>query len=119
MARPQIVGLGGYPHDALLDYVLGMARGPRVLYVPTANMENPYAALDWSERVGASVLRFHPWPPADLRSYVLGFDVALVDSAGAHFVGTELHEIVTASSGAGGYRVDEKGETPLEARFLS
>ena len=62
----------------MLDYLLGLARGPRVLYVPTANMENPYSALDWHERLGASVLRFNPWPPADLRAVALDHDVILV-----------------------------------------
>ena len=28
--------MGGVPDDALLDHVLGLARGQRVLYVPTA-----------------------------------------------------------------------------------
>ena len=75
---PQIVGLGGYPADSMLGYVLGVARGPKVLYVGTADMENPYAALDWHERVAASVLRFDPWPPRDLRAFALEHDVILV-----------------------------------------
>jgi len=78
MTPPHIVGLGGSPQDSMLDYLLGLARGPRVLYVPTANMENPYSALDWHERLGASVLRFNPWPPADLRAVALDHDVILV-----------------------------------------
>ena len=215
MAPPQIVGLGGHPQDALVDYVLALADGSRVLYVPTASMENPYAALDWAEGVGASVLRFNPWPPADLRSFVLGFDVVMVgggntanmlavwrihgfdrvlreawengvvlagwsagmicwfeagvtdsfgphldgmrdglgflpgsacphydgeerrrpvyrqlvkdgfppglaldDAAGAHYVGTELQEIVAAAPDSGGYRVDAAGETRLDVRLL-
>ena len=78
MTPPHIVGLGGSPQDSMLDYLLGLARGPRVLYVPTANMENPYSALDWHERLGATVLRFNPWPPADLRAVALDHDVILV-----------------------------------------
>jgi len=78
MTPQHIVGLGGSPQDSMLDYLLGLARGPRVLYVPTANMENPYSALDWHERLGASVLRFNPWPPADLRAVALDHDVILV-----------------------------------------
>src|SRR5438045_7265969 len=75
---PQIVGLGGYPADAMLDYVLGLARGRKVLYVGTAGMENPYSALDWHEQLGASVLRFAPWPPDDLRAFALEHDLILV-----------------------------------------
>ena len=212
---PQIVGLGGHPADAMLDYVLGLARGRKVLYVGTAGMENPYSALDWHERLGASVLRFAPWPPDDLRAFALehdvilvgggntanmlaiwrvhGFDevlrdawqsgvvlagwsagmicwfeagvtdsfgpgltgmhdglgflggsacphydgeerrrpvyerlvrdgfppgIALDDCAGAHFVGTELQEVVASTSTARGYRVGPGGEEPLETRSL-
>jgi peptidase E len=73
----QIVGLGGYPDREMLEYVLGLARGPRILNVPTAGMENPYSAVDWLE-LGASVLRFHPWPPTDLRAFTLAHDVIVV-----------------------------------------
>src|SRR5579862_2769825 len=78
MDRRTIVGIGGFPEGVLLDYVLGRARGRKVLYVPTASMENPYLALDWSQRLGATVLRFNPWPPADLRELALAHDVILV-----------------------------------------
>ena len=72
------MGMGGYPDDAMLEYVLGLARGRKVLHVGTASMENPYAALDWVERIGASSLRFNPWPPRDLRAHVLAHDVIMV-----------------------------------------
>jgi peptidase E len=66
----------------MLDYVLGLARGPSVLHVPTAAMENPYGPLDWLERLRGraelSVLRFHPWPPRDLLGFALEHDVILV-----------------------------------------
>jgi len=78
MDRPTIVGIGGFPDDAMLEHVLGLARGRRVLYVGTAGMENPYAALDWLERTGASLLRFNPWPPAGLRAFTLAHDVIVV-----------------------------------------
>jgi dipeptidase E len=82
MASPTIVGIGGFPDDPLVEYVLGLARGPRVLYVPTAGMENPEFALLWFERLRGraelTVLRFHPWPPADLRGVALEQDVILV-----------------------------------------
>jgi dipeptidase E len=219
MDSRHIVGLGGYPDDAMLDHVLGLARGPRVLYVPTASNEDPGRALDWYERLHGrcdfTALRFYPWPPADLRALTLahdvvmvpggntanmlaiwrvhGFDailreawesgvlltgwsagmicwleagvtdsfgpqlagmpdglgllpgsscphydgeerrrpvyqelvrggfpagVALDDAAGAHYVGTELHEVVASLPGSGGYRVDGEGETALPARLL-
>jgi len=203
----------------MLDYVLGLARGSSVLHVPTAGMENPYATVDWLERLRGraelSVLRFHPWPPDDLLEFALehdvilvgggntanmlavwrvhGFDdvlreawergvvlsgwsagmicwfeagvtdsfgpqlagmrdglgflagsacphydgeerrrpvyqrlvreglpagIALDDAAGAHYVGTELHEVVSSVPGSGGYVVDADGERPLEARIL-
>ena len=219
MASRQIVALGGFPHDSMLDYVLGLARGSSVLHVPTAGMENPYATVDWLERLRGraelSVLRFNPWPPDDLLEFALehdvilvgggntanmlavwrvhGFDnvlreawkrgvvlsgwsagmicwfeagvtdsfgprlagmrdglgflagsacphydgeerrrpvyqrlvgegfpagIALDDAAGVHYVGTELHEVVSSVPGSVGYVVDPDGERPLEARIL-
>src|SRR5438067_167541 len=41
LAVMQIVAKGGTPDATLLDYALGLVRGPRVLYVPTPNMEDP------------------------------------------------------------------------------
>jgi dipeptidase E len=79
-----IVAIGGFTDPTpLLDYVLGLAGGRRVLYVPTAGMENTDFTVSWygvlGER-GASMshLHFNPWPPADLRERVLGHDVVLV-----------------------------------------
>jgi dipeptidase E len=219
MDSPQIVGLGGYPDDAMLDHVLSLARGPRVLYVPTASNEDPARALDWYERLRGrcdfTPLRFYPWPPADLRELTLAHDVVMVpggntanmlaiwrvhgfdailreawqsgalltgwsagmicwfeagvtdsfgpqlegmrdglgflpgsscphydgeerrrpvygqlvrdgypagialdDAAGAHYVGTELHEVVTSLPGSGGYLVGADGEVALPARLL-
>jgi hypothetical protein len=31
MQTQTIVGIGGFPNEAMLDYVLTLARGPRVL----------------------------------------------------------------------------------------
>ena len=82
MPEQQIVAMGGFPNDALLDHVLALARGTRVLYVPTAGMEDPSATVGWYERLRGraqmSHLRFSPWPPTDLRDFVLGHDVILV-----------------------------------------
>jgi peptidase E len=45
--------------------------------------------------------------------------LALDDAAAARFEGTELVELVSSAAGARGYRVDPKGETPLETRLLN
>jgi peptidase E len=219
MASPQILALGGNPDDAMLEHALGLARGPRLLYVPTAANEDPARAVDWYERLHGKAdmtpLRFNPWPPENLRELALaqdvilvpggntanmlaiwrvhGFDeilreawesgvlltgwsagmicwfeagvtdsfgpqlegmhdglhflhgsacphydgeelrrpvfqrlvregfpggIALDDAAGAHYVGTELREIVSSQAGAAGYRVGPGGEEPLETRVL-
>jgi dipeptidase E len=82
MAERRIVAMGGATNDSLLDYVLGMARGPRLLYVPTAGMEDPAFTVKWYERLAGRAtmthLHFSPWPPADLRELALGHDVILV-----------------------------------------
>jgi hypothetical protein len=100
----QIVGLGGRPDDAMLDHVLGLARGPRVLYVPTASNEDPGRRPVYRELVRDG------FPP--------GLALALEDAAGAHYVGTELHEVVASLPGSGGYRVGADGEVELPARLL-
>jgi peptidase E len=82
MPDRQIVAMGGAPDDTLLDYVLGLARGSRVLYVPTAGMEDANYAVLWYERLAGrsamTLLRFFPWPPADLRKLALAHDMILV-----------------------------------------
>jgi dipeptidase E len=74
--------MGGGPDDTLLDYVLGLAPGRRLLYVPTAEKEDPAWTLVWYERLSSraqmSHLHFFPWPPANLRELVLGHDIVLV-----------------------------------------
>jgi dipeptidase E len=82
MPEPQILGMGGYPDDALLDHTLRLARGRRVLYVPTPSAENTAGTVHWYERLRGRAelthLSFFPWPPADLRELVLAHDVILV-----------------------------------------
>jgi dipeptidase E len=82
MPDPQILGMGGYPNDALLDHALALARGRRALYVPTASAENAAGTIGWYERLRGRAelthLTFFPWPPADLRKLVLAQDVILV-----------------------------------------
>ena len=87
MPRRTIVAIGGFVDaDPLLDYVLGLARGRRIVYVPTASMENSDATLSWYERVQRADatmthLHFFPWPPANLRERVLDHD-AVVEHGG-------------------------------------
>jgi dipeptidase E len=78
----EIVAMGGVPDDALLDHMLGLARGRRVLYVPTAGMEDPNYTVWWYERMRGrgemTPLHFFPWPPEDLLELALAQDVILV-----------------------------------------
>jgi peptidase E len=41
------------------------------------------------------------------------------DDVGLHYVGTELHEAVSAREGASAYRVDAEGETAVATRLLA
>jgi dipeptidase E len=82
MPEPQILGLGGYPDDMLLEHALGLARGNRVLYVPTASREDAVSTLGWYQRLRGRAalthLHFFPWPPQGLRELTLEQDVILV-----------------------------------------
>src|SRR5258708_19091677 len=82
MDSPQILGLGGHPDDAMLDHALGLARGSKVLYVPTASNEDPAWTVAWYERLRGRAeltpLSFFPWPPENLRELTLAHDVVLV-----------------------------------------
>ena len=83
MPERHIVAMGGHalgtPRE---DYVLGLARGRRLLCVPTAGGEDPWWIVrvfeSFSGRADVSLLLFNPWPPDQLRDYVLGHDVVLV-----------------------------------------
>ncbi len=74
--------MGGAPDELLLDYVLGLAPGKRLLYVPTAEMEDPAQTVWWYERLHGRAemthLHFFPWPPSQLRDLVLAQDLVLV-----------------------------------------
>jgi dipeptidase E len=82
MPERTIVAMGGAPDDILLDYVLGIGAGRRLLYVPTAGAEDPGSTLRWYERLHGrgemTHLHFFPWPPGELRELVLGQDIVLV-----------------------------------------
>jgi hypothetical protein len=41
------------------------------------------------------------------------------DAAALHFVGTELHEVLSVSEGSTAYRVEPGSEKALEARLLT
>jgi dipeptidase E len=79
----QIVACGGFLLGSpVQDYVLGLSRGSRALYVPTASMENANLVLAFYEsmrgRGGADHLVFNPYPPEDLRTFVGLFDAIFV-----------------------------------------
>ena len=80
--EPTIVAMGGAPDEMLLEYMLGLARGRRLLYVPTAGMEDTERTVWWYERLHGRVdmthLHFFPWPPSGLRERALDHDVILV-----------------------------------------
>ena len=75
--------MGGASDETLLEYVLGLAPGRRLLYVPTAGMEDPARTVWWYERLHERAelthLHFFPWPPSGLRDLVLAQDLVLVD----------------------------------------
>jgi peptidase E len=70
-----IVGIGGFPNEALFEYVLGLGRGRRVLVDRTAS---PQVDAPIGLPGDLTELSFYPWPPDDLRALALGADVVLV-----------------------------------------
>jgi dipeptidase E len=87
MADRHIVGLGGAGRSddetrRLLAHVVGLARGPRVLAVPTATGDAADGVLRLSgllpEDARVAHLPFFPWPPGDLRGLALGQDVIFI-----------------------------------------
>jgi peptidase E len=75
LTQPRIVGLGGFPHLSVFDYVLELAGGRRVLFDRTASPEEPFE-LPFDAEV--TPLSFYPWPPDDLHKLALAHDVILV-----------------------------------------
>ena len=89
MHGPQIVGFGGHDLGAELsrpveDWLLGLTgkERPRVLFVPTASAEDREYTVNVLRclpgRAEVSHLDFFPWPPAELREFVLGHDLVYV-----------------------------------------
>jgi peptidase E len=71
----QIVGMGGFPDQALWNHVLSLSRGRRVLVDHAASPQyTEPLPLDGE----LTDLTFYPWPPENLRELALGHDVILV-----------------------------------------
>ncbi len=75
--------MGGYSLGTAFDeLVLELARGPRVLFVPTAAGESATAVVSFyasfAGRAEPRHLVFNPWPPDGLRELVLSHDVVYV-----------------------------------------
>ncbi len=75
--------MGGCGFGTLLDdYVLELADGPKICFLPTASGDDDWALVRFYERFGAraetSHVVFHPWPRSDLREHVLGQDALYV-----------------------------------------
>jgi peptidase E len=76
MARQTIVGMGGFPDTALVDYVLGFAGGRRVLVDTAASPQWDGGDPDWNADL--TQLSFYPWPPDHLRELALSHDAICV-----------------------------------------
>ena len=75
MARSTLIGIGGFPDEAMFEYVLAHARGRKVLVDSTAS---PVGTDELGLPGELSYLSFYPWPPADLRDQAFAADVILV-----------------------------------------
>ena len=75
--------MGGHGLGTALDeYILSLARGRKVCFVPTASSEDPEFVIrfyaTFAPKSEATHLSFTPWPPEDLRTFVLAQDVIYV-----------------------------------------
>ena len=75
MDQRTIVGIGGFPDRPMFEYVLGHARGGRILVDRTASPQYT-EPLDLPGQL--TEITFYPWPPDDLRELALGSDLILV-----------------------------------------
>jgi dipeptidase E len=83
VAGGHIVAMGGAGlGTARDDYLLGLARGRRICFVPTASSEDDNYVIRFYETFAAKAeathLSFFPWPPSDLRAFLLEQDVIYV-----------------------------------------
>jgi len=81
--RRQIVACGGFLLGSAIDeYVLGLARGRKLLFVGTATGDDSSVIVLAYERLAGRAdvrhAKFFPWPPADLRELALTSDVICV-----------------------------------------
>ena len=76
MSSQTIVGSGGFPDRPLVDYVLGFARGRRILVDGTASPQHDALEAGWDAEL--TTFSFYPWPPDDLRALALSHDAILV-----------------------------------------
>ena len=70
------MGIGGFPDPPLVNYVLGFARGRRILVDGTASPQREALEADWDAEL--TTLSFYPWPPEDLHELALSHDAILV-----------------------------------------
>jgi dipeptidase E len=78
-----ILAIGGFSLGSRFDdLVLELARGPRILFVPTPAGAHEHQTVSFyssfARRSEPSHLMFNPWPPQDLRALVLSQDVIYV-----------------------------------------
>jgi peptidase E len=83
VAERNIVASGGFAlGSAIQDFILGLARGPRVCFVGTATGDDPFQIVTAYERLAGlaqvSHLKFFPWPPGELREFALSQDVIYI-----------------------------------------
>jgi dipeptidase E len=71
-----IVGIGGFPDARMVEYVLGFARGRRVLVDGTATPDYDGPPLELPCEL--TRFSFWPWPPENLRELALSHDAILV-----------------------------------------
>jgi dipeptidase E len=75
MNSPQIVGIGGFPDEALWDHVLSLAGGRRVL---VDNAASPESTAPLPLAGDLTQLSFYPYPPGNLRELALASDAIVV-----------------------------------------
>jgi dipeptidase E len=85
VVEQRIVAIGGgATGEPLRDYILALSghRRPKLLWVNTGMAEDARGALRiydfFAGRAEVSRLEFFPWPPQDLRDFVLGHDIVFV-----------------------------------------
>jgi dipeptidase E len=83
VTKRNIVACGGFAlGSAIQDFILGLARGPRVLFVGTATGDDPVYILSAYERLEGlaqvSHLKFFPYPPPEFRELALSHDVIFI-----------------------------------------